>query len=467
MTTPRRRTSTRTTLALLLLAATAAAGPVGAQMPPAPTGETGRPDPFAPLITEAIRRNLALRQQRLAAERGDAAVRQARGRFLPSLALDPRYSESDNALALGELVNPAYRTLNQLTGTRRFPTDIDATLPLTQETKLRLVQPLYQPAIRAAYDATRSARDAQEAELRAAARQLAADVQLAYLDVARAGRIVELHASTGRLLEENLRVNERLLEAGKVTVERVHRARADLRETEQQHAQAVHERDAAVRTLNLLLGRALEAPAPAIADSLLSPPLDITLDEALGLARSRREELRQLDHARRAAEGEVRLAAASFLPGVSLAVDYGVQGSDYRFGAPHDVTVASIVLQWNLFNGGQDAARREQAALEADRVRAQRQDLERRIELQVRRAHDATVVARRAIATAGERLAAARRTFELVSRRYEAGAASQIEFVDARVAYTNAELNEILTRYAYAARYVELERVAALRSIEL
>ena len=64
---------------------------------------------------------------------------------------------------------------------------------------------------------------------------------------------------------------------------------------------------------------------------------------------------------------------------------------------------------------------------------------------------------------ARDRVASARRTFELVSRRRAEGAASQIDFLDARTAYTRAELNLILTRQSYAVRAAELERAAALR----
>jgi outer membrane protein TolC len=75
-------------------------------------------------------------------------------------------------------------------------------------------------------------------------------------------------------------------------------------------------------------------------------------------------------------------------------------------------------------------------------------------------------VARGAIATAEERLAAAERTYQLVARRWQEGIAPQIELLDARTSFTAAGLNLILTRYEYAARWVELERAAALRDLD-
>ena len=166
-----------------------------------------------------------------------------------------------------------------------------------------------------------------------------------------------------------------------------------------------------------------------------------------------------------AAQAAGRAATAAFLPSVSVALDYGFQGPDVAFRSSNDFWLASVVVSWNLFNGGRDAARRSEAGYEADRARTQRQDLADRIALQVRTAHEAAVVARSAIVTADARLEAARRTFELVRRRYEEGVATPIEFVDARTAYTSAQLNRVLTAYRYAIRWVELERAAALREI--
>ena len=47
-------------------------------------------------------------------------MREARGRLLPSLSLDARYSEQSGTLDLGDFVNPAYAALNQLTGRNDF-----------------------------------------------------------------------------------------------------------------------------------------------------------------------------------------------------------------------------------------------------------------------------------------------------------------------------------------------------------
>src|ERR687895_572692 len=62
-------------------------------------------------VALALRNNLGLAQEDLAVERSEAGVREARGRFLPSLSLASRYSEQNGTLNLGDFVNPAYAAL--------------------------------------------------------------------------------------------------------------------------------------------------------------------------------------------------------------------------------------------------------------------------------------------------------------------------------------------------------------------
>jgi outer membrane protein TolC len=193
--------------------------------------------------------------------RADAGVREARGRWLPALTVHARYSErSGDILDLGDLVNPAFGALNQLLGQTRFPTDVSLKLPYRQETSLRFTQPLFLPAASAGIAIARSARDGEAAAAGAAVRRVAAGIRLAYLDAARAARVVELSRSTLELLEENLRDNQSLVSHGAATPDALLRARADLSEGEQRLAEAIRLQEAAQFRFNLLLERPLGQP---------------------------------------------------------------------------------------------------------------------------------------------------------------------------------------------------------------
>src|SRR5207248_2048905 len=131
-----------------------------------------RPDPLGQLVAEALRTNLGLVGERLAERRATAEVREARGLFFPSLGLQSRYSRLGGVPNIGDLINPAYATLNQLTGTNRFPTNINFTLPQRHESRLELVQPIFNAGILANYSVARARAAGQGMQLAAAARAL-------------------------------------------------------------------------------------------------------------------------------------------------------------------------------------------------------------------------------------------------------------------------------------------------------
>jgi outer membrane protein TolC len=422
-------------------------------------------DPLGEHVRAALEANPGLRQERLEARAAASAVREAAGALLPSVTLDARYSRASGGFDLGELVNPAYRALNELTGSQAFPTDLDARLPLAHETRLRVAQPLFAPAALENRRLRGALHDLREEGAGAAARALAAAAQRAYLDYARAVRVEELHRETLPLLEEGVRVAERLVDRGVATPDLVLRARADRAETSQRLLEAGDLARAALGRFNLLLDRPLDAPVELVPDTLLVRALPVDEEEAVVRALAGREELRQGDAAVAAARSGERLARALAMPTVLVALDYGFQGREPLPRSDEDFAAASLVVQWTPVAGGQHGARREAARLDAERARTRRHELQRLVELDARTAHRAAATALASIPAAEERLAAARRSWELVERRWQEGMVPGIQLLDARTAFVSAGLNLILTRYACAAALVELERAAALRDL--
>ena len=416
-------------------------------------------------VADALTANLALAQQSAALARATAGVREANGRFLPTVGLNARYSEFSGVVNIGDFINPAYAALNQLIGESRFPTNVNATLPFRQETKLELIQPLFNDALFGARAAARAQRDLAGATRKGAMRQLAADVQQAWLGYASTVRAVETLESTLPVLDENMRVSERLIGAGQATPDVLLRARAERSELLQQIEEARRQRDAARRGFNLLRNRDEDVPITLADDSTLLRVDSLSRGALLAHALTHREELAQAGSGISLARAQQRIASSAYLPNLALAASYGVQGDRYRFNSRNDVGLASLVMSWNAFNGGQDAARREQANATRTEAEYRRREAERAIALQVGNAYDAVQSARSTLTTASDRLASAERAFSFVQRRFAEGLATPVEFLSARTAFTSAAINQIITRFTFATRVVELERAAALRAL--
>jgi outer membrane protein TolC len=364
-------------------------------------------------------------------------------------------------------VNPAYAGLNQILGQAAYPTHIQAMLPLARETKLVATQPLFAPALLFQHRLRGDELAAERASWAAFARQLRAEVQTAYFEYGRASQTVALLDRTRALLDENLRVSELLLRNGKLTEDAVFRARADLAELAQRRDEVEGGVDAARRFLNFLVDRPLGDPVPEPPPPVsplgagATTAVPITAASALA-ASARREELARLAAGQRAAADGARLAGSAYLPTVALAAEYGFQGDRYDFGLDRDYLVASLVLRWNLWAGLGDRARVRQAELASRRLDLQEAEVRRQIALEVLQAWRSAETSRRAISTTAERVASARASYEVVSRKFAAGAAPPVELLDARTTLTRAEVDQVSSTYEFAIRLVELERVAAL-----
>jgi len=420
-------------------------------------------DPLDRYLRQGLERNPTLRQQALAVRQSESVLREARGGFLPTATVNARYTDvRGQVVNLGELINPAFSALNQLLGAPQFPTDIDLRLPLRQETALRVAQPIFQAELASGYRAADAARDAQTATFEAATRALIAEIRSAYLQHAKAVRLAELRQVTREVLVEQRQVLTRLVAAGSATPDALSRVRAELAEAEQREAEAAQLAVASAQAFNLLIGSPLEAPVEVVTPDSLAFGALPSLEEALRSGLAGREELRALAAGARAAGAQRALAAGSYLPNLAVAVDYGVQGNEYRFTSDADFALLSVVASWNLFNGGRDRARVQRAQLEAERVAVRSEDARRGVELQIRTSWQGAMVARQAIATAELQREAAERTWELVRRRAEEGLASPLELSEARAGRTAAQLNALFTTYDYYLRRIELDRAAAL-----
>lgn len=430
-------------------------------------------------VAEGLRSNLALQSQSLEVEKSTQALAEARARFFPQVSLEARYTRADGGrqidVPLGTALNPVYSTLNELLVAQgqpaRFPQISDTSIPFLrpeeQDTRVVVRQPLYAPAIPAAVRAQRALLDASSFNRMAIARALRRDITVAYVDWLKARSSVEIVAASEALLRENLRVNQSLFSNGKITEDLVLRAKAELLDVEQQQRDAMNLASQAQSYFNFLLNRELRL---AIEPS--SPPANVTaadaaLEQLWSSALDRRPEIAQVEQLRRASEEQVRIARKQKWPTLSLGLDGGTQGEDYRFGDGYNFGTASLIFTWRIFDGGGDTARVHQARVAEKQFVLRQEEIAQQIRLEVQQAYDRLMTARDSLATAAARVDAARAAFRIASRKRDEGVISQVEFIDARSALTGAELNHNVTRFNVLARRAELEYATSAGDIPL
>lgn len=431
-------------------------------------------------IEAGLQNNLALQQEEFSLQQSLSALKEARGMFGPSISIEARYTLAGGGRVIefpvGDLVNPIHRTLNQLLAVQGqsppFPGDLaNEVIPFLRrqehETKLRVVQPLFQPALYYNARIKDHQSGVQRAGLAAFKRQLVLDIKVAYANYLKAVRVEGALQSTRELLQENLRISRSLFDNNKVTREVVLRSVAELSGLEQQIEEAGKNVVMAASYFNFLINRPLEADIEVDRRCLeeLEESPRRSLSEYQAQAMDHREEFRQLEQAIEAVRSGEKLQRSRWLPGVTAVLDYGFQGENYSFTGRDDFWTASLVMSWNLFRGGQDRAKRHQAVLERRRLEARMTELENRIRLGVREAYYGLQVARSAVESAEKKRQSREAAFRIVARKYEQGMVPQVEYIQARNDFTHAEIEYIVARYDRFIQAARLERSAAAAKI--
>jgi outer membrane protein len=430
-------------------------------------------------VRAGLENNLALKQEQFSLEKSLQALKEARGMYLPRISIEGRFSLADGGrlieIPVGDLMNPVYQTLNQLLEFHgqvpAFPQSIENESipflrPREQETKLRIVQPVFQPQI---YYNTRIKADLnrlQQSGIEAFKRKLVSDIKIAYFTSQKAVKIKEMLASIRGLLEENLRVSASLFEQQKVTEEVVFRARADLSRIDRKIAEADKNVVLSASYFNFLLNRPLDSRIKTA--SQVDPRVDgqMEFQQLVNQALAHRQEFIQLKRAMDAARHQVKLHRSRFLPSLTAVLDYGFQGESYRFSKEDDFWMASLVFSWNLFNGFQDQSRIAQARMDMNRIQSGYEELEQKIRMDVRQAFDNLVVSRKSLESTREQLKSSQAAFRIVSRKYEEGMVPQIEYIQTRDDFIRAGIENIIAIFDIHICQSQLEYVTASTGFE-
>ena len=470
--------------------ALAVAGLAAAQPVQAATGTVE--DGLQQLLDDALAANLELRAGAAGVQQRIAALDQARARYLPVLDFAGRYSVADGGrtidIPVGDLLNPVYATLDELLQASgqpaRFPRIENESIAFLreheQETKFVLEQPIYEPRLGPAVAASREDLSRVEAGFDALRARVVRDTQQAYYRWLAGQRAVLVLEATRELASANLDANESLYRNGKVTRDLVYRAEADLLEVEQQRIAAASRVRIAASYVNLLRNAPLDTPLPAAEiDGTTVDRYRARLIRRLAgrapestalqqLAQGRRAELRSLDAAIAGSEALEDLARAAFKPRIAFGAEAGIQGEEYGFGDDERYVLASVILRWNLFRGGADRAALSEARAVTEELRATRDLAAQQVRLEVQQAVEDLEVADASLETALKRAQAADGALRIASRKRDLGQINQAEFIDARRAMTDAQLNLARVLAEFLGRIAELEfAVGVPRSTDL
>lgn len=423
-------------------------------------------------IREGLSNNLALRQESLEISRVTESLNQAKSLFYPRIAFNPTYSLAAGGRRLefpvGDLLNPAYKTLNQLTGSDRFPTNIENVNQLLapnnfHDTKLTVQYALFNTDIQYNYLIQKQLLSGQEARKRVVENELWYNIATAYYQYLQTLDAIRIFENSRNVLNELARLNEKLVSNNVATKEVVTSARYEVSKVTQQLAVAEKNRETARAYFNFLLNRELTAPVEV--DSSLTkilPEAKENLADLQQIALRGRQELAQLNSSLEAARTAVKLNEANAkIPNVYVGANTGFQGFGYTFQNQAYV-VAQLGLQWDLFRGYEKRSKIQQAKIQTNALQTRLTEVQRQIQLQVLQAYYDLDAATESLTATQSGMLNADQTFRVIDSKYRNGQSLLIEFLRYQNDRLTAQLQHSLARMDVLVKRAALDRAVAI-----
>jgi outer membrane protein len=421
-------------------------------------------------IQHGFKSNLQLQQEQLNYERSVQNLELARALFFPQISADASYTLADGgrkiSIPVGDLLNPVYATLNSLTGTDNFPLIQNSTtqfLPNNfHDTKLRMIQPLFNPDIYFNYKAQKELISVQAAQRRAYENELKFNIISAYYQYLQTEESITIYEETHQLLTELLKLNQKLVANDKATKDVVLNAAYELDKVQFQTAQARKNNQVAKSYFNFLLNRDLSAAIEK--DSTIRTTLTVQeeLSSLTEAALNQRQEIKQLQSALQANEQVISLSKGNaYLPKINFVGDIGYQGFKYTFDSPQKYWLVQFSLSWDIFKGGEKKTKIQHARLEYQVTENRMAQLKKQIELQVIQSYYDLEATEQSYRAAQSGIKNAEKSFSIVRTKYAAGQALLIEYLDAQNKFTNASLAETIGAYEMLRSEAALQKTIA------
>lgn len=282
--------------------------------------------------------------------------------------------------------------------------------------------------------------------------------------------LIQVAEESIALLEEELKDQKNRFEAGTVPRFNVLRAEVELANAKPDLIRAKNNHLLAL----LDLAKSAGAPQPAGGrpsftprGQLRSASREWSLEAALSSARRNRAALKIQERSVLNETEQVNIAKATGKPRIEANAGYEVRNSRLTDDISKDVNGWYFGVQgtWNIFDAGETKGKVIQSQAKLGTARTKQRDTAQLVELEVHRAFARMREAKETIASQAKTVEQAEEALRLARERLAAGAGTQLDVLDARVALTRARTTELQARYEFSAAIAEFDRATGADTV--
>ncbi|TRW27222.1 TolC family protein [Flavobacterium zepuense] len=414
-------------------------------------------------IQMGLEKNEVVKQQNFDINKSMYALKEARALFYPTVSLNANYTKADGGrtidIPIGDLLNPVYSSLNQITNSNAFPTLQNQSVLLNPDNfydaKIHTTMPLlnfeiiYNKRIRSQQNSL------QKIELEIYQRELVKEIKIAYYKYLQSLEGVKIYEQALTLVKENQRVNQALFKNDKINRTAVLRSDNEVLRIEANLETAKQASNNAKAYFNFLINRKLDTEIDADTQNETLP--DLMLEENT----RNREELKKLDLVEELNGNVNKLTQSYWFPKLSGFADVGFQDFDFEVNKQSRYYLAGLSLEWNIFSGNKNKYRLRQVEEDSKKIASQKDNVEQQLLLQHEVAQNNLKSALKQFDAEKDQKEAAKKYNEDITKLYKEGQALYIELLDAQNQWVNAQLNTNVSLYNSWIVFAELERANA------
>lgn len=420
-------------------------------------------------IQEGLKSNLVLQQKTISWEQAQQSLQVARSYFLPSVNLMTDYVSGEGgrsiSMPIGDLLNPVYASLNQITQSDQFPhvENVDQNFfPKNfYDARVRTSVPLINTDLYLNRTIQGQQVMMKQFELAAYKRQLVFDIKSAYFIYLGANAAVKIYESGLQLVNKNVEINESLLRNGKSLPANYLRSKSEAERVKAELNSAQNRVANARKYFNFLLNRDLDSEIDATYNVSQAEPIDTTY-----LAVEGREELHMLRTAKEINQSTLRLTKLSRVPKVNAFFDLGSQAANWRVDDKSRYYLVGVQLSMPLFQGFRTNHTIRQNTLEIEKTQLNISYTTQQLNLAAMVAKNDLQTATQNYVASREQLKSSQSYFNLVEKGYQQGINSLIEFLDGRNQLTLSQLQQNVRLYEMLIASAKVERETASYTFE-
>jgi outer membrane protein len=416
-------------------------------------------------IETGLRNNLVLQNKNISLEKALNALKNANRLFFPSMDIKGDYQSGDGgrsiSFPIGDMLNPVYRTLNQLTSGNSFPeiSNVETNfLPNNfYDLKVRTSLPLINSDLIYNRTIQKQHIKMQEYDVEIYKRELTRNIQVAYYNYLSAAKSIAIYDGALSLAKEAKRINQSLLDNGKSLKAYVLRSESEIQGLEAKRTSALQQMKNARMYFNFLLNT---NPDEAI-DTAFVVSIDQNLVDQYLLNEAsinNRTELKALDQSASICQNVLKMNKAYWVPKLNGFLDLGSQASDWKFNDKSKYYFFGFQLDFPLFSAGRNRIRIRQSELDLKNHLINNTYTHNQIQLSADMARNSLMASYRNYAASIKQLDATTAYNKLIETGYREGINTFIETIDARNQLTTASLQLVINKYQLLAALATYER---------